>query len=584
MINDKMKYMKTKHIIKTAIVMAAGILTLTSCEDWLTIYPTDKTVGDNFWVKKSDVEEMRTGAYAAVTEDAFLERVLMWGVFRSDEVIMPKGDTNTDRQFIQAGNLYPKQDACSWTSFYKVINRCNIVLNHAEEVMEKDPDFTKGDCNSVRAEMLALRAYCYFYLVRSFRDVPYTEQSYEADDVDMILPQSAPKVVLDSCISHLKEARKYIVKSGAYGLDDWRNKGYFTRDAIDALLADIYLWRGSMTGNAADYQECVNYADNVINSRDEYFRKYYPNESSVDVRAAKYHLHDVGNQYKYLFGYANEYPFKSNGYGGTTMSETILEWQCKNNALANFYNSKAEASPIFNQVATNANQEKGLKVYQTEYDLRFWNFTDNPVPDAESLPVYKLYYSNNDGYIVISGGHLPGNSDIDHNWVVYRITDVMLMKAEALVQLAADSDDKPLEQAFNLVQVVNQRSMRSTLDTLKYEGYNEKDKMELLVLAERERELCFEGKRWYDLMRYAYRKMGSVDITKCMTDDDYVIPALPDISNFLTRKFASGNASVTYKMKTEPSLYWPINRREIKVNPLLRQNPVFQDNSSTSKN
>ena len=576
-----MKYMKTKHIIKTAIVMAAGILTLTSCEDWLTIYPTDKTVGDNFWVKKSDVEEMSTGAYAAVTEDAFLERVLMWGVFRSDEVIMPQGDTNTDRQFIQAGNLYPKQDICKWTSFYKVINRCNIVLNHAEDVVEKDPDFTRGDYLAVRAQMLALRAYCYFYLVRSFRDVPFTDQSYEADDVDMVLPQSAPAVVLDSCIHQLQEARKDILKSGAYGLNDWRNKGYFTRDAVDALLADIYLWRGSMTHSAADYQKCVDYADNVINSRDEYFRRYHPNETSVDVRAAKYHLHDFWNQYKYLFGYANENPFVNNGYGQTTMSETILEWQCKNGALTGFYNSHAKASQIFNDVASNANQSKALKVYQSEYDLRFWNFLDYPDPEETDLTIYKLYYSN-DGAVSL-GGHSSHNSDIDHNWVVYRITDVMLMKAEALAQLAAGSDDESLMQAFNLVQVVNQRSLLSTLDTLKYEDYNTQEKMELLVLAERERELCFEGKRWYDLIRYAYRKMEPVDITKRMTDDDYAIPDLKGIGDFVSRKF-NGTSSAASKMKTEPSLYWPVNRREIKVNPLLRQNPVFQDNSSTSKN
>ena len=597
MINEKMKYMKTKHIIKTAIVMAAGILTLTSCEDWLTIYPTDKTVGENFWVKKSDVEEMRAGAYAAVTDGAVLERILMWGGYRSDELVLSSFTRNTDLEYIQVANLYPKQSICSWTSFYKVINRCNIVLNNAKKVMEKDPDFTEGDYNTVRAQMLALRAYCYFYLVRSFRDIPYTEQSYEIDDVDMILPQSAPAEVLDSCIAHLVDARKSILKTGAYGPSDWRNKGYFTRDAVDALLADIYLWRGSMTHNLDDYRKCVEYADNVINSRDAYFLQYNK-ANSTDERAAKYHLHGVEDQYKYLYGFANESPFVRNSYGDISMSETILEWQCENSSLRTFYNLSAMASPIFNKVGTDANLSSGKNVFLSLNDYRYWNFVAGVnQSEATELPIRKLIVQyagvygnrNSDGIITPNttdvGASTVNIYDFDRNWVAYRITDVMLMKAEALVQLSAGEDDDPLKQAFNLVQVVNKRSMlRTAIDTLKYESFTSKTDMEELVLAERERELCFEGKRWYDIIRYAYRQMGRVDITKRMTDDDYVIPNLVGINNLLSRKFPDGGSSVTFKMKTEPSLYWPVNEREIKVNPLLRQNPVFQDNSSTSKN
>ena len=43
---------KTNHIIKSLAVAFLGGLSLCSCTDFLTIYPTDKTVGENFWKTK----------------------------------------------------------------------------------------------------------------------------------------------------------------------------------------------------------------------------------------------------------------------------------------------------------------------------------------------------------------------------------------------------------------------------------------------------------------------------------------------------------------------------------------------------
>jgi hypothetical protein len=52
------------------------------------------------------------------------------------------------------------------------------------------------------------------------------------------------------------------------------------------------------------------------------------------------------------------------------------------------------------------------------------------------------------------------------------------------------------------------------------------------------------------------------------------------------RKYGSGGEgdAVSYKMKGEPYLYWPIQESEIKVNNLLKQNPVWYQETTTSKN
>ena len=163
----------------------------------------------------------------------------------------------------------------------------------------------------------------------------------------------------------------------------------------------------------------------------------------------------------------------------------------------------------------------------------------------------------------------------------------MLMKAEALVETAkSDSDVVNLKQAFNLVQAVNKRSMQKTAtDTLKFENFKSKEDFELLVLAERERELCFEGKRWWDLMRYCYRHMEGVDVRQTLASQG-AWPALyqPMLSMIVRKYSGEGGDAVSYKMKSEPYLYWPILESETKVNNLLNQNPVYIQEKSTSKN
>ena len=176
-------------------------------------------------------------------------------------------------------------------------------------------------------------------------------------------------------------------------------------------------------------------------------------------------------------------------------------------------------------------------------------------------------------------------SDFRQNWIVYRLTDVMLMKAEALVQLASSDEDANLTKAFNLVQVVNKRSMSTTAtDTLKVSDFKTVADMEKLVLAERERELCFEGKRWFDLVRYCYRHMEGVDIKKKMAESTSWPSLYSPMLKLVTRKYESGGDAVSYKMRSEPFLYFPIQRSEIKVNKLLVQNPVYFDKETTSKN
>ncbi len=583
----------------TVIGYCLLVIGFTSCNDFLTIYPTDRIVGSEFWKTKADVDQMVDGCYQSMISYDIQERAIMWGAFRSDELVKLTDYNDNTLDNIAAVNILPTNRYSKWDAFYRVINNCNIVLNHAEDVMAEDPEFTQGDYQVVRAQMLALRSLCYFYLVRAFRDVPYTNHSYEDDSQVEMHEQSTPEVVLQHCLDDLQEARRYIMRSGAYGRYDWRNKGYFTRDAVDALMADIYLWRAAMSHSSSDYQQAIVCADSVINSKHafyEFYKEYDITEQEKDI----YHL-EKGDLAMYTIFNTNQ----GNSH------ESILEWQYNgrdnsNVALQNYYyqsgseNSYRQtsilmASQIFTTVDQNANNDQGQKIYLSKNDYRFWNNVYNANnEEALQLSIRKMVDASGTtvgltGTVGEAKSNSRGFREFRQNWIVYRLTDVMLMKAEALVETAAnDSDQVVLKQAFDLVQAVNKRSMLKTAnDTLKFESFKSKEEMELLVLAERERELCFEGKRYFDLMRYCYRHMEGVDIRQRMADQGAWPELYQPMLKMIIRKYSGGGGegdAVSYKMKSEPYLYWPIEESETKVNSLLKQNPVFIQEKTTSKN
>ncbi|MBQ5454838.1 MAG: RagB/SusD family nutrient uptake outer membrane protein, partial [Prevotella sp.] len=202
--------MKCNNIYKVFVMVAVALLGFSSCNDFLTIYPTDKTIAEDFWKTKSDVQEMVNGAYKSMMSYDNQERAIIWGAFRSDELVKYNDYSSSALDNINAVNLLPSNGYNSWASFYSTINRCNIVLAHAADVMAVDPSFTEGDYQAARAQMLALRSLCYFYLVRTFRDVPYTTQSYEDDDQNMLVAQTTPDSLLQHCINDLEEAQGHI--------------------------------------------------------------------------------------------------------------------------------------------------------------------------------------------------------------------------------------------------------------------------------------------------------------------------------------------------------------------------------------
>ena len=156
------------------------------------------------------------------------------------------------------------------------------------------------------------------------------------------------------------------------------------------------------------------------------------------------------------------------------------------------------------------------------------------------------------------------SAEMTNNIIIYRLAEVMLMKAEALIQLGKKSDDQTLlEEAFELVAEIRDRAgavettefkreLNGTIDAKTFEAY---------LIEEMAREKMFEGKRWFDILRNARRDN--------YTNLNYLLQIVP--YSVLSDKVYS----VQVKYKDYNSHYLPLPQYDIETNILLVQNPFY---------
>ena len=622
---------------------------MASCVDTVLL-PDDKTVDEDFWQSKADVSMMVNGAYAKMAASDVVSKLIVWGGFRSDELVLVNSINDGTRNSlleIEEVNIETTNAFAEWAPIYSVINNCNIVLEKSEKVMSIDPNYTSGDYETDRSQMLALRALCYFYLVRTFRDVPYTTSAYMNSSQDMTIRQIAPDSLLMKCIADLEEAEKNALSAAASG---WQRVGWINKEGIHSLLADIYLWRASVKHSAEDYQKCIAYCDMVIESK-----KANHVQGPMEMTPKEYPLEDGNMAYQSIFGNQNA-------------EESIFELQNATGAINTYYYKYKDnnstygylrASSIFGSYAASS-LGTSPNTYLSMYDYRYWQNTYDVGSGASAFDVRKMTSANGTTTLPTAGIKRDNSALANQNFIIYRLSDVMLMKAEAMVanemlfdkvyrqtvqqikeaymaeglseataenkakkdaiyELFADDlqrikeeyiaqglseaaaetkaktdveakKDVKLRNAFNIVQYVNNRSKDNggISDSLKWNTYADVQRMEELILAERLRELCFEGKRWFDLLRFNYRHVEGIDYSTILaeqgTEATTFVKNHGAMLDIMARKYTEGADARKAKMRTEPYLYMPIPRSDTEICDWLVQNPAYSDNDSYTKN
>jgi hypothetical protein len=583
-----------KRIHYYIVCAISAVCGLSACSDFLEIEPQNEIILEKFWSEKADVDAIIAGCYSGLQDGNVIKRMMVWGEFRSDN-IGPGSNVQQDGNLekILKENIDAKNSYTNWESFYAVINRCNTLIKYAPGVAEIDPAYTESELQANIAEMVALRSLSYFYLIRAFRDVPFSREPYIDDDQTMDLPATKFDDVLDSLIFDLESVKGYAVKRYPVTKELYQTSR-ITQDAIYALLCELYLWK-------KDYQNCVRYADLVIASKKAIYEENRKKRTSssalqttneVEDRFNGFPLATNSTQSNY-FGDAYTTLFGSDRSNIDEVNQEIIfqltfdddpqgSGMPANGAVNDFYGNSqsttglvAPSDYIYSQIEASGSDRKVYAEKNKMFDSRIYTncrYTGSGSGNSNksinkyttsSIDIYAAGTTPEASY----GSKYPQNQN-GSNWVIYRLTDIMLLKAEALTQMMSGGSDAEasgnnkdlLDRAFTLVNAVNKRSICQTqlTDTLVRGNYSSKGDMENLVYQERQRELMFEGKRWFDLVRISQRTGNTQTLAAAAL-----------------QKATTGAGLISNHLAKMDAIYWPYNYDEMKVNLNLVQNPAF---------
>lgn len=571
-----------KHISKSGVsfhvTLFTLLFTLSGCSDYLDVLPLNEVVLENYWTKKDDVTSVLNGCYESLTSEGSLERMGIWGELRSENLVQ---GGNLDNKYVEIlkENILPTNDLTKWEDFYRTINRCNILLNYADGVQKIDPNYTEAQMRANKAEATFISDLCYFYLIRTFRDVPMVfepsiddTQEYKVPATPMMkalemLSDDLEKVKDDAVLRYVDDSKMTNSEASSQA---YENCAKVTRVAIYTLLADIYLWRG-------EYDKAISCCDYVINFKKNQYKERVAKKGQLNdmflfngipmIRESLANSKTCGNAFNEIFGYGTE-----NGFSFESIFELgYKKGNVKNDYIYKFYSGQniiggfAAPEDYYQNVTSGTNDyfaKNDCRVYEniiedggkyiigkyTNYRVKLEN--DNVTTDFKSLKYDPTTVSYN-----------------YHNWIIYRLSDVMLIKAEACIM----KNDPDFQTAFSLINSINKRARNYTenvkSDSLAFSAYSSsKEEMEKLLLLERKREFMFEGKRWFDLVRKSLRD-GNTNY----------------LANEATKKQKENAVAIKIQFADINTIFWPYNRDELKKNTLIKQNSAYSDTEDFQK-
>ena len=365
----------------------------------------------------------------------------------------------------------------SWLYLYKVITLCNRSL----ETLETYQDLAgMSYYNQWTAEVRALRAMYYCYLIDLFGDVPLvTNSSVSMNEVK----REKRAEVFKFCEEELTYAINFLpleVKSNQEG--DYY--GRITRSVVHFILAKLMLESEVYTGEPR-WEDCIEYCDRLD---EEYCLEpvykanfiVYNQYSMENIFTIPMNKNLFSNQQQNIIRSLHYRHAGAFGYGGENGTcatlKTLQVFGYPDNLDPRFYDCYhyAEVYDSNGQPVTDRTGQP-LKYEPDKVQL---DLSGSPYLETAGARMYKYEFDKN----ALKDGKL-----VDNDIVLFRFADVLLMRAECKVRLGQDGSDD-----FNLVRDrVGAKERECTLDN---------------ILDERLLELCWEGWRRQDLIRFGQYK------------------------------------------------------------------------------
>ena len=513
------------------LLMAAGLLTATSCDDFLEVKPSG-TVDEE--LAFSDPDGMVAAAYASLGADWYNYPFNLWpyGSLSSDDAMKGgSGTTDTNYHPVEVwSNLTASQPDHMdelWYRLYVSISRSNRAILALQQYGEEK---LGAETARVRmGEVKFLRAHFYFKILQLWYQAPWIDENILAEAAQEQTPNNefTHEELMQKVIADFEEAYNSVPENPA-------DKARVNKYAAAAMLAKCYLTLAYGDGyeatngyshiNQQYMQKVVEYTTYIANSGKFGYEADFgdifmeENEGNIETIFSVQHSDYLDDNTK--FG-RNNWSNMLNGCWGIWSKGWDFHKPTQN--LVNAFKVDENGFPMFETYDNehNIHPVNGVPVDQ-KWDPRLFHTVGMPTFPYKYEAEYTLTTDNsrnpaNYGYYT-SLKEVPqrskGESYTESTWqgfamddYVVRYTEVMLWRAEALIETGN------IAEAINIINQIRSRANNSVAKYIPYAanqirtlGYYQsgvsKEDARKYLRWEKRLEMAMEPERYFDLRRW----------------------------------------------------------------------------------
>ena len=526
--------MKNIKFILTGLLLA--FIVVSCSEDFLEYEPEGVLSSEN--VKTADnAESLVIAAYASIANDDMigpLTNMWVYGSVRSDDSYKGgggRGDVGEVDRYEQYYLTVPDQGELmaprTWTNYYKAISRANFALSVINDIPEEEYQI-----KTIRqAELRFLRAHSHFMLKRIFKKIPYITEELSQEEI----AETSNDIPNQELWNKIADDFKFAYDNLPQAQDE---VGRADKSAAAAYLAKVKLYQAYEQNeshqvvniNQAMLEEVIQYADEVTGSLEpDYGNNFlveYEN-GPESIWAAQFSIDDGTRVGRVSFVTGLNSPHGTGLYG-------CCGFHLASQNMVNAFQTNNEGLPLLdtfnNSDILNDVQEDGTVEINSglSVDPRLDHTVGIPgrpfkyrnTVNSEGDMIYNFTWARDPGVYGFFGnmkeqqapdcscyvkeGPFVGTS---RNVIFIRYADVLLFKAEALIQL-----DR-YEEALPLINEIRERAAASSTRPVEagasniynvelYDSFPSKEFAWKALKFERRLEFGMEGPRFFDLVRW----------------------------------------------------------------------------------
>lgn len=463
---------------KIHFMIPAFLLLITAgCKKILEVTPESSITEEIYFKNEGDFEPYVTGIY---THMRGLANNITYGTERSEELVAASNSRfgvawsqiiTPSSGAVNYNENIPNNTNPTTNNWYRGIGHCNLLLERIADFPFSSPDIKKR----IVAETFCLRAYLYFHLTRVIGDAPLILQAVTDENVPLLARSPAVDVMkqiqsdLDTAIATFKSINNFSART-------YPSKYRFAYGSAQAMKADAKLWSAKVNGTGtADFNDAIA-AITEVEASGVTLNADFKNVTTVRAAAnpeiilAAFFQRDetsVGANYG-----LNALPFLPIVQGALNL-DSLPYAQTSANGQGAY-----QISPRSRALFTTATDKRIPYTWVTE--------RQSTGPKISWITKYP-------------GTRYADDRISDNDIIIYRLADVFLMKAEAYAGL---------NNTALAIDYLNRVRARAGISN--YTGASTRAAVEREILDERGRELFFENKRWFDLVRF--HKGGTINV------------------------------------------------------------------------